>query len=127
VLLVRPKDGAQLADLAHVHCTVAAAIAAGHVLAAHDVSDGGVGVALAEMAIASGLGLDVAADGLELFDETAGRYLLEAPAAASDAARRHFEQAGVPLTPVAKVTNDAMAFGLPVAELTKAWRGTLDW
>ncbi|HLL88923.1 MAG TPA: phosphoribosylformylglycinamidine synthase subunit PurS, partial [Tepidisphaeraceae bacterium] len=127
VFLVRPKDNVQLADLAHVHRTVAGAIAAGHVLAAHDVSEGGVAVALAEMAIASGLGLDVNAGDVELFDETPARYMLEISSGDEAGAKRLFERAGVSLRPVAKVTTDAKAFGINVTELTKTWRGTLDW
>ena len=73
---------------------VHALIAGGHVSAAHDVSDGGVATALAEMAIAGGLGLRATipcdADGEEaeascgpvaaLFNEAPGRLLLESPA-----------------------------------------------
>jgi phosphoribosylformylglycinamidine synthase len=128
VYLVRPTMTAPaLADLAHVHRTVAGAIAAGHVVAVHDVTEGGAAVALAEMAIASGLGLDVTAGDAGLFDESAARYLLEIPAGDEAAVKRHFEQAGVSMTPVAKVTTEAKAFDIDVAELTKTWRGTLDW
>ena len=78
---------------------VHALIAGGHVSAAHDVSDGGVAAALAEMAIGGGLGLRATipcdADGEEagaeaaddgrgpvaaLVNETPGRLLLESPA-----------------------------------------------
>ena len=71
-------------------------IAAGHVSAAHDVSDGGIAVALAEMAIGGRLGLratvpDDAADpgarsplGMiaALANEAPGQLVLETPAAA---------------------------------------------
>jgi len=45
---------------------------------AHDVSSGGLGVAIAEMAVASGVGANVAriADHVDLFSESAGRALL---------------------------------------------------
>lgn len=57
-------------------------VAGGHVAAAHDVSRGGLGVALAEMAVAGGVGATVArvADHRELFSESAGRAVLCVPA-----------------------------------------------
>ena len=66
---------------------VHALIAAGRVTAAHDVSDGGVAAALAEMAIGGGLGLraaippDAGAQVADFANEAPGRLLLEAPAA----------------------------------------------
>ncbi len=69
---------------------VSEAIAAGCVAAAHDCSEGGLGVAAAEMAFAGGLGLELdlkgvpGADRLDrddtvLFSESATRFLLEVP------------------------------------------------
>ncbi len=62
--------------------TVAALIAAGTVNAVHDLSDGGLAVAVAEMAMASGLGAVVegALDAATAFGEDQGRYLVTAPA-----------------------------------------------
>jgi phosphoribosylformylglycinamidine synthase len=62
--------------------TVAALIAAGTVNAVHDLSDGGLAVAVAEMAMASGLGavVEVALDAASAFGEDQGRYLVTAPA-----------------------------------------------
>ena len=61
---------------------VAALIAAGTVTAVHDLSDGGLAVALAEMALASGLGATVepALTAATAFGEDQGRYLVTAPA-----------------------------------------------
>ncbi len=61
---------------------VAALIAAGTVNAVHDLSDGGLAVAVAEMAMASGLGaiVEVALDAASAFGEDQGRYLVTAPA-----------------------------------------------
>ncbi|QHQ34581.1 phosphoribosylformylglycinamidine synthase subunit PurL [Algicella marina] len=54
-------------------------MAAGHVGAAHDVADGGLAVAAAEMALAGNVGVTLAADGMdELFGEDQGRYLVAA-------------------------------------------------
>ena len=53
-------------------------IVAGQVNACHDVSDGGVAVALAEMAMASGIGVEVEGDVTVpwLFGEDQGRYIV---------------------------------------------------
>ncbi len=70
--------------------------------AVHDVSDGGVLVALAEMAIASRIGAvleapaGVSAHGF-WFGEDQARYLVTAPADAADAIQRRAERAGIPL------------------------------
>ncbi len=75
-----------------VLAAVAACCRAGVVSAAHDCSDGGLGVTLAEMAFAGGFGLDVdaakipRAKGLErldqlLFSESNSRIVLTVPAA----------------------------------------------
>ena len=57
-------------------------IDAGRVTAVHDVADGGVAVALAEMALAGGIGADVATMGaatLDAFAEDQGRYVVTMP------------------------------------------------
>jgi phosphoribosylformylglycinamidine synthase subunit PurL len=61
---------------------VAALIAAGSVTAVHDLSDGGLAVALAEMALANGLGATVepVLTAATAFGEDQGRYLVTAPA-----------------------------------------------
>ncbi len=61
---------------------VAGLIAAGTVTAVHDLSDGGLVVALAEMALAGGLGAVVEGrlDAATAFGEDQGRYLVTAPA-----------------------------------------------
>ena len=79
-------------------------IASGRVTAAHDVSDGGVAVALAEMAIGGRLGLSAAippdagagAGALvaDLANEAPGRLLLEAPAAERAAVAETLGQMG---------------------------------
>jgi phosphoribosylformylglycinamidine synthase len=61
---------------------VAAWIAAGTVNAVHDLSDGGFAIALADMAMASGLGavIDAPLDAGAAFGEDQGRYVVTAPA-----------------------------------------------
>jgi len=105
------------------------ALAAGRLLTAcHDVSDGGLLVALAEMAMAGGLGADLpalaGADAGRLFGEDQGLYVLTvAPpdlAAAETLAAGH----GVTLTRLGTVGGDALT-GLdggpiPVVDLIRA-------
>jgi phosphoribosylformylglycinamidine (FGAM) synthase-like enzyme len=61
---------------------VAALIAAGTVSAVHDLSDGGLAVALADMALAGGLGamIEASLDAAAAFGEDQGRYLVTAAA-----------------------------------------------
>ncbi|HEX9646034.1 MAG TPA: AIR synthase-related protein, partial [Alphaproteobacteria bacterium] len=77
---------------------VRALIAAGRVSCCHDLSDGGLYVALAEMAIAGGVGADLAGpeDDAWLFGEDQARYLLAVEAAETGAVLAEAEAAGVP-------------------------------
>ena len=75
-------------------------IAAGEVTACHDVSDGGLGCALAEMALASGIGVSLyyqgeGSDAEFLFGEDQGRYVIAFDAAFTDAFDARAEAAGV--------------------------------
>lgn len=97
-----------LAQAPEVLRRVHRAIAAGDVLAAHDLSEGGLAVAAAEMAFAGGVGLaldleavphDGGADELTLlFAETPTRFLLEVPPGATT--RLEAALAGVPFARV---------------------------
>ncbi|AZI37599.1 phosphoribosylformylglycinamidine synthase 2 [Caenibius tardaugens NBRC 16725] len=74
--------GVDLAAEAAHGAAVRGWIADGKVTAVHDISDGGLLVALAEMALASNLGcnLDKALSVAEAFGEDQGRYIVTAPA-----------------------------------------------
>jgi phosphoribosylformylglycinamidine synthase len=93
-------------DLAHekrVGDFVRGLIADSLVTAVHDLSDGGLAAALAEMAMASGLGATVnqprdCDPAAVFFGEDQGRYLLTAHADNQDALESRAESAGVPLT-----------------------------
>ncbi len=84
---------------------VRAQILAGHVRACHDVSDGGILVAVAEMAIAGGVGVRVMTHPRDIpghaywFGEDQGRYLLAVPDSA--AVIRAADKAGVPAIRIA--------------------------
>ena len=80
VYLIETKNPNDLQSLASTHRAMAKLIADGHVAAAHDISDGGLITAAAEMAIASGYGLNLHTDFLEHYDvftESPGRYLVQ--------------------------------------------------
>jgi phosphoribosylformylglycinamidine synthase subunit PurL len=86
-------------------------IAAGRVAACHDLSDGGLLVALAEMAMAGQLGAEIAAPGAlpphaYFFGEDQARYLIET--ADPDAVLRAAAAAGVPAERVGTVGGDAL-------------------
>ncbi|HZL41038.1 MAG TPA: AIR synthase-related protein, partial [Pseudolabrys sp.] len=96
----------------------------------HDLSDGGLAIAAAEMALASGLGLTLDATSrarahVLLFCEDQARYLVatDAPEAVVAAAL----QAGVNVAPVGLAGGDAFAstglFSLPLAALREAHEG----
>ncbi len=141
VLLVS-AEGDGLAGLATLHRAVAGTIATRKVRSCHDVSDGGWLVAVAEMALASGFGLKIdRRDAGPPFEERAGRYLMEVHAddvagivqCLSSQGANGVLLAEVQASPVIEFTgmstvmeqNDGLR--IDVAELTKAWRGTLDW
>ena len=77
-----------------IFLAVSQAIQVGHVRACHDLSEGGLAVALAEMAFAGGLGASVrlptvphqlatASDAVLLFAESNSRFLCEVPSASA--------------------------------------------
>jgi phosphoribosylformylglycinamidine (FGAM) synthase-like enzyme len=109
-------------------------IGEGRVSAVHDIADGGLAVALAEMAMASGRGATLdAADGIAphafWFGEDQARYILTAThdnlAAVIEAAR----VAGVAATRIGTVGGNALTFSdekaIPVAELSARFESWL--
>lgn len=79
---------------------IRAANRAGHVSAAHDLSDGGLAVAAVEMALAGKVGVALRADAALtaaawFFGEDQGRYLLACPAELADAVAALAREAGV--------------------------------
>jgi phosphoribosylformylglycinamidine synthase len=126
-------ESTSLADLRAVHVAVSAAIAQGMLASVHDVSDGGVLTAAAEMCIGSGLGLSVSAK-LEAdawFAEAPGQYLVEVHPANQLRVQSLFAKHGVTSELFGEVVGDAKltvgGVSLSIDEMVKAWRGTLDW
>ncbi len=132
---------------------VARVIREGLVLAAHDCSDGGLLVAVAEMLIGAapagqkaGLGAEmdlsllprcVRCPGVDTFvdgfEESPSRYVLEVGVEHLEAAQMVLAQAGVRSAVVGRLTDSgelrwgAAGLAAKVEELRAAWLGTLDW
>ena len=84
----------------------------GRIDTAHDVSDGGVLVALAEMALAGNIGAEVGVAGETpdaipfFYGEDQGRYLLAAPPDVADAIDQEAEKAGIVVALIGKTGGD---------------------
>jgi phosphoribosylformylglycinamidine synthase len=122
---------------------ITAAIDAGCVLACHDLSEGGLGVALAEMAFSGGLGVEVnlqqipafqiGRDDFLLFSESNSRFLLEVPPTHID----DFETIvdGCVHASIGRVTSELRfvvngldgceVINMGVERLREAWKGTI--
>ena len=99
---------------------VRAQIEAGAVTTCHDLADGGLLIALAEMAMAGNLGahIDVPADRIGhawLFGEDQGRYLLALPAKAVAALLAAAEAVGVPAARIGETGGASLTIGLTTA------------
>ena len=79
-----PLPRADLGELKALHAAIRQAVRAGVLHSAHDVAEGGVAVALAECALASGLGATVTGVD-ELFGEGPGAFVVSGPAEAMTA------------------------------------------
>ena len=114
---------------------VASLILDGAVLAAHDSSEGGPLVALAEMCLASGVGARCTPEALaEPFHESPGVYLLQVRGEwFNGAGPARLAALGVRATAMASVDQRLEALGLDAQttvgmdELSRAFLGTLDW
>ncbi len=139
VVRVSANNPADLTSLAETHRRVALLIGAGKVASAHDITEGGLAVAAAEMCIASGLGLITGAEVMfseDAFLERPGQYLVELKDE-SDASA--LEPDFAPFAGITHVgltqhfgkltitTHRERALEISLEDLTKAWRGTLDW
>lgn len=124
--------------------TMFEATQAGLVNAAHDCSDGGFGVALAEMCVGGRMGAEVDLDKLpvngelnvtgKLYAESASRLVVSVPVGKQDAFEAAF--AGQICECVGKVTDssqllvkaaDKVVVQAEVEELATAFKATLDW
>ena len=107
--------------------------AEGLLSAAHDLGDGGLGLAAAEMALAGGVGVVLASDpGMAMhkwfFGEDQARYLLAVAADDEEAVLDRAEEAGVPARTVGRAGGDRIVLGdraLPLADARAAHEGAL--
>ena len=80
--------------------------------ALHDISDGGLAMAAAELAIASDLGVSLQyRDWRNLFAEDPHRFLFAAPPDARDAVEEAAERSGMDVSPIGSFGGDAITFG----------------
>ena len=108
------------------------AAAAGLLDAAHDLSEGGLAVALAESCLSGGLGCQVSLPGdpfAELFSESAARAVLAVRPGAEQALAALAAEHGVPAQVIGTVGGESLvitgSFDIPVDELAAAHTGTL--
>jgi phosphoribosylformylglycinamidine (FGAM) synthase-like enzyme len=105
--------------------------AGGLVDGVHDVSDGGMGVALAEMAVGSGVGfrVDAIAGHAALFGEGPSRVVLSVPAAALSEVVAQLEAAQVGWVRLGEAGGDHLVveglLDVPLGDAVAAWRGAL--
>jgi phosphoribosylformylglycinamidine synthase len=97
----------------------------------HDVADGGLGVALAEMAVKSGTGCHVSGvEGtLGLFGEGPSRVVASVPIANLAHVAARAAQVGIPVQELGTAGGDRLVIDglidVPVAEAIAAWAGAL--
>jgi phosphoribosylformylglycinamidine synthase II len=111
---------------------LAAAVAAGLLSAAHDLSDGGLAVALAESCLRGRTGCTVRLPGdpfTALFSESAGRAVVAVRPGAEEAFGRLAEAHGVPAAAIGSTGGDSLivdgGFAIPLAELAAVHARTL--
>ncbi|NQT05832.1 MAG: phosphoribosylformylglycinamidine synthase subunit PurL [Dehalococcoidia bacterium] len=118
----------------------------GLVRACHDCSEGGIGVAVAEMAFAGGLGASISLkevplgepidrDDFILFSESNSRFIVEVSPDNKD--RFEKEMAGCPLAMIGRVSSEtrlevhgrkgASVVSISIDELKEAWQKPLRW
>jgi len=135
-LVTAPKIASKIAD----------AIAAGLVSSCHDCSEGGLAVALAEMAFAGGLGIEADLRGVaksnecrrsdtQLFSESNSRYIVEVEPDNYDAFAKLM--LNLPFGQIGKVTEEKKlviksedgknVIDSDIESLKNAWQRTFDW
>jgi phosphoribosylformylglycinamidine synthase len=109
-------------------------ISKGLVRTAHDLSEGGLAIALAEACFGHGLGatLEVPLEGADLFSETQARAIVACQPAALDRVLRAAQEAGVPAREIGEVGGEDLVvragggtLAAPVAALREIWATAL--
>lgn len=105
------------------------------ITAAHDVSDGGLAVTLAEMAEFSGKGASLSLEELngnlveQLFSEAQSGVVVTVSEEKLESFKAHFDDAGIPLFTLGSVTGDALIIddvvNLPVQEISNIYESVV--
>ncbi len=96
-----------------------AAKTAGLISAAHDLSDGGLAIAAADMALAADVGVTIEGGNTGWFyGEDQARYLVACDSVSADALLAHFTALDVPAAKVGAVGGNALTLGEEVIPLT---------
>ena len=107
-------------------------IHAGTATAVHDISDGGLLIALAEMAMASGIGAQLLAAPSSTvphafwFGEDQARYIVTVPAADAGLVLAKMKGAGVPCARIGTTGGDAIAVAGEAAVSTEALKSAFE-
>jgi len=129
VVASAPVDRVGLGAAYAMHRRVADLIRGGKVLAAHDVSDGGLAVTIAEMCIASNLGalVEIIPGAYEhsIFAPIATTYLLEMTEANATASGLPIVGTIEPGPRLRIAAHGLKPIDLPIADLADAWRSPL--
>ena len=137
---VRPPEGKRTME------ALSLAIDQGLVRSCHDCSEGGIGVAAAEMAFAGGLGMrlslknvprdaDVTTDHASLFSESNSRFVVEVPPEKQEAFEKCMEEVPIGCIGTVVESTDFVVEGIngsPVVKtridrLKESWQGTFRW
>lgn len=112
-----------------------AAIKAGIITAAHDISDGGLAITLAEMAIHGNKGAEISVDSLSgsthevLFSEAQSGVVITVDTKNVETTLSHFKDAGIPTTKLGKVSGSSLNINgisnLDVKEIQEIYEGVL--
>lgn len=129
----RPQLDLQLED--RVQKAALAAMKEGIVRTAHDCSEGGLAVALAELCLREGLGLEAPPLDLgpyphaSLFGEAPSRILLVTPPGAGDKLKALAQACGAPITYLGRLGGSALRLGpiaLPLGSMAQAYEGAIE-
>jgi phosphoribosylformylglycinamidine synthase subunit PurL len=126
-----PLPGLDLAAHARLLGLVRGLVADGVVSGVHDVSEGGIGLALAEMAVRSGVGFAVAgvATAAELFSESPSRVVLCVGADQVPEVEARAANAAVPVSGLGVAGGDRLAVAglvdVALDEAVNAWRSAI--
>ena len=137
---VRPAEGKRTME------ALSLAIDQGLVRSCHDCSEGGIGAAAAEMALAGGLGMhlsltdlprdaNVTTDDVSLFSESNSRFIVEVAQEKQEAFKKGM--AGVPIGCIGTVvesadfvvngTDGSVVVQTTIDRLKESWQGTFRW